>query len=150
MSDFINKLSESSQSPVTITVSISINIYCCEFYISLCYSFLVLQNHKNKQQWLMCHKTETNQTKKHTHIQDLQSKHLQKTGHATKPVSAHSYSQLCVIFLELHSTVLKMWIYSIANVPHKDPFKGLYSVMAPPRWHLQPSIMVLNMFGIYV
>ena len=41
----INEASESSQLPVTITVCISVNTHCCKRYISLCYSFLALQDH---------------------------------------------------------------------------------------------------------
>ena len=45
MTDLINEESNSSQLPVTITVCISVNIYNYKPYISLCYSFLVLQGH---------------------------------------------------------------------------------------------------------
>ena len=49
MTDSINESSESSQLPVTVTVCISVNIYCCKPYIPLCYSFLALQDHKSMQ-----------------------------------------------------------------------------------------------------
>ena len=44
-SDSINESSEFSQLPVTVTVCISVNVYCYKPYISLCYSFLALQGH---------------------------------------------------------------------------------------------------------
>ena len=48
MTDSINESSESSQLPVTVTIFISVNIYCCKPYISLCYSFLALQDHSTR------------------------------------------------------------------------------------------------------
>ena len=39
--------SESSLFLVTVSVWISINIYCCRPYFFLCYSFLAIQDHKN-------------------------------------------------------------------------------------------------------
>ena len=45
MTDSINEWSESSQFPVTITVCIYVNIYYGKPYISLCYSFLALEDH---------------------------------------------------------------------------------------------------------
>ena len=41
--DMINESSESTQLPVTVTICICVNIYCCKPYISLCYSFLAIQ-----------------------------------------------------------------------------------------------------------
>ena len=45
VTDSINAASESSQLPVIVTVCISVNIYYCKPYISLCFSFLALQGH---------------------------------------------------------------------------------------------------------
>ena len=48
MNGSINEASESSKLLATVTVCISINIYCCKHSISLCYLFLALQGHNSK------------------------------------------------------------------------------------------------------
>ena len=48
MTDSINESGEFSQLSVNVTVCISVNIYCRKTYISLCYSFVALQDHNIK------------------------------------------------------------------------------------------------------
>ena len=43
--DSIIKSNNYNQLLVTVTLCISVDIYCCKPYISLCYSFLALQEH---------------------------------------------------------------------------------------------------------
>ena len=62
--DSINEKSDFNQLPVTVTVCISVNIYCCKPYLSLCYSFLAFQGHNNYKEiyynrYLDCHMMHT-------------------------------------------------------------------------------------------
>ena len=48
----INETSTFSRLPVTVTVCVSVNMYCCKPYISLCYSFIAFQDHNTLLEYL--------------------------------------------------------------------------------------------------